>query len=166
MAVVALLVVVGAGAWVVSSMMPEDDVETASPVRKRPKPGLSTPEEISKHAEQGDPEAQWRLGVLYHNGDGIRQSDREAIEWFQRSAEQRFVPAAAALGSQYWAGQGVPQDYNKAYFWYDVALAEGDSSAEAKLDELSAELTQDEVSTAHQQAMAWLQGHAQKEPHP
>lgn len=165
MAVVALLTVVGALAWVGSSMLSTGEAESASPAQKRPRPGLSTPEEIGKRAEQGDPEAQWRLGVLFHSGDGVRQSDREAIEWFQRSAEQRFVPAASALGSQYWAGQGVAQDYNKAYFWYDVALAEGDPNAESKLDELSSELTQDEVATAHQQAAAWFQTHSPKD-HP
>ena len=165
MAVVAVLAVVGTLAWVGSSMLSTGEPESPNPVQKRPKPGMSTPEEIGKRAEQGDAEAQWRLGVLYHNGDGVHQSDREAIEWFQRSAEQRFVPAASALGSQYWAGEGVPQDYNKAYFWYDVALAGGDLNAEPKLDELSSELTQDEVATAHQQATAWLQAHNQKD-HP
>jgi len=162
MAIIALLVVVGAGAWVVSSMMPDGDVESASPVRKRKMDDLVTPEKILQRAQQGDAEAQWKAGELYHNGDGVRQSDRDAVEWFQRSAEQKFVLAATALGAQYWAGEGVAQNYNKAYFWYDVALAEGDPNAESKLDELSGELTQDEVAAAHQQATAWLQAHGQK----
>lgn len=164
MAGVALLVVVGAGAWVVSSMIQGAEPEPPDTVSGQE--GSSTPEEIGKRAEQGDAEAQWRYGVLFHTGDGVRQSDKEAIYWFERSAEQRFVPAASALGLQYWAGQGVPQNYNKAYFWYDVALEEGDSNAVAKLDELNGELTQDEVATVHEQATAWLQSHSQKEQHP
>ena len=125
-----------------------------------------TPEELGKLAEQGDAEAQWRLGTLYRNGDGVRQSDRESVEWFRRAAEQRFVPALSALGSQYWAGRGVPQDYAKAYVWYDVALAEGDENAESQLQDLSAELTPEEVATAHQQAKAWVQAHNCVTGHP
>jgi len=126
----------------------------------------ATPEELGKMAQQGDAEAQWRLGTLYRNGDGVRQSDSDAVEWFRRAAEQRFVPAISALGSQYWAGRGVPQDYAKAYVWYDVALAEGDANAESQLQDLSAELTPEEVANAHQQAKAWVQAHNCVTGHP
>jgi Sel1 repeat len=156
--VVVVVLVVGIVAWVGSSLFPVSEADSkpaASPHNVR---GF-TPEEIGKLAEHGDAEAQWRLGNLYRDGDGIRKNDAEAVEWFRRSAEQRFVPAASALGSQYWAGHGVAQDYNKAYFWYDVALAEGDEKAESQLQDLSPELTPEEVATIHQQVKAWLQAH-------
>jgi len=132
--------------------------ETAPP--KPSKPHQATPEDLSKMAQQGDAEAQWRLGTLYRNGDGVRQSDAEAVEWFRHAAEQKYVPALSALGSQYWAGRGVPQDYGKAYFWYDVALAQGDENAETQLQDLATELTQDEVASAHKQAKDWVQAHS------
>jgi len=113
--------------------------------------------DLRKMADQGDAEAQWRLGMLYLNGDGVRQNDREAAKWFQRAADQSYVPALTALGLQYWAGRGVQQDYNKAYFWYDLALAKGDQNAQSQLDELAAELTPAELATAHEQAKARLQ---------
>ena len=86
--------------------------------------------------------------------------------WFQRAAEQKYVPALSALGSQYWAGRGVRQDYNKAYFWYDLALAQGGENAESQLQDLASELTSDEVANAHQQAKAWLQAHGCTIEHP
>jgi len=43
-----------------------------------------------------------------------------------------------------------------------VALGEGDVNAEAKLEELSGELTQDEVTNVHQKATSWLQDHPLK----
>jgi len=155
-------------AWYVLVVVPGPpgpDVDYKPP-GKTTKARGATPEELGKMAEQGDAEAQWRLGTLYRNGDGIRQSDSDAVEWFRRAAEQRFVPAISALGSQYWAGRGVPQDYAKAYVWYDVALAEGDANAESQLQDLSAELTPEEVANAHQQAKAWVQAHNCVTGHP
>ena len=148
------------------SFLPLSDVQFAEPTSKANTVHGATPEDLGKMAAQGDAEAQWRLGTLYRTGDGVRQSDSEAVEWFQRAAEQRFIPALSALGSQYWAGRGVPQDYNKAYFWYDIALAEGDPNAESQLQDLTAELTPEEVATVHQQAKAWVQAHSCSNEHP
>jgi len=161
MLVVALAAVAAVGAWFVFSRSSESDEESTDQASV-PRATHETPEEIGKLAEQGDAQAQWRYGVLYREGDGIRQSDSEAVEWFLKSAEHEFVPAATALGEQYWAGRGVKQDYNKAYFWYDVALAEGDESANPKLKQLSGELTPEEVASVHQRAAAWLQAHGGK----
>jgi len=148
--------------WQVPSFFQYSDVDfaDASPSPKATKLRGATPEELGKMAEQGDAEAQWRLGTLYRNGDGVRQSDTDANDWFLRAAEQKYVPALSSLGGQYWAGRGVRQDYNKAYFWYDLALAHGDLNSEAMLENLSTELTQDEVATAHQQVKAWIQAHS------
>ncbi len=122
--------------------------------------------DLRKMAAQGDAEAQWRLGMLYLNGDGVQQNDAEAAQWFLRAADQSYVPALTALGSQYWAGRGLQQDYNKAYFWYDLALARGDQNAQSQLDDLAAELTPDELATVHEQAKVWLQEHASTNARP
>ena len=37
-------------------------------------------------AEQGDPEAQYYLGVMYDNGLGIKQDFFKAFEWYQKAA--------------------------------------------------------------------------------
>lgn len=161
---VAVLAVVALVSWQGPALFPMEMAEP-SPTRLRPQ-REATPEELGKMAEHGDAEAQWRLGNLHRDGDGVRQSDVEAIEWFRRAAEQKYVPALSALGLQYWSGRGVKQDYNKAYFWYDVALAQGDENAESQLRELSTELTPEEVATAHQQAKDWLQAHSCTIEHP
>lgn len=44
--------------------------------------------DLKSLAEQGDPDAQFKLGFLYANGLGIAKDDQEAIKWFGRSAEQ------------------------------------------------------------------------------
>ena len=41
-----------------------------------------------KAAEQGDAEAQYNLGVMYENGQGVDVNYKKAIEWYEKAAEQ------------------------------------------------------------------------------
>ena len=43
---------------------------------------------IYKKAEQGDAEAQYRLGSCYYNGDGVNEDKAEAVKWYRKAAEQ------------------------------------------------------------------------------
>ena len=45
-------------------------------------------ETTKKAAEQGDAEAQYNLGVMYANGDGLPEDDAEAVRWYRMAAEQ------------------------------------------------------------------------------
>ena len=51
-------------------------------------------EAVRLAAEQGDAGAQFNLGVMYANGEGVLGNDAEAVRWY-RTAEQGH----AALGS-------------------------------------------------------------------
>jgi Sel1 repeat len=62
-------------------------------------------------AEQGNAYAQFSLGVMYANGQGVTQDYKEAVEWYRRSAEQGFAIAQSNLGVMYANGRGVSQDY-------------------------------------------------------
>ncbi len=42
----------------------------------------------AKAANQGNDSAQYSLGVLYYNGQGVPQDMDQAIAWFQEAAEQ------------------------------------------------------------------------------
>src|SRR5262249_18768053 len=44
-------------------------------------------------AEGGDREAQYTMGSLYYNGQGVNASDETAASWFRKAAEQNYVPA-------------------------------------------------------------------------
>jgi len=48
-------------------------------------------------AEQGLAKAQYNLGVMYANGNGVEQSFTTAQEWFQKAAAQGYEHAIAAL---------------------------------------------------------------------
>ena len=119
-----------------------------------------TPEELRHLAEQGDKDAQWALGVRYHNGEGVSQSDTQAAQWFLRAAEQGHVLAQATLGAYYWAGRGVPQDLSKAYFWSVLARAGNDEASKYRVAVLTSRMSRAQVTAAQQQAEAWIQQHA------
>ena len=126
-----------------------------------------SPADLRKLAGKGDPDAQYELGILYHDGSVVPKDDAQAVQWFQRAAEQGYVRAQSTLGAYYWAGRGVPQDLIKAYFWSQLALAQGDENSKSRLEGLSAQMTQSQVADARQQAEAWLHAHTQSgKPNP
>lgn len=62
-------------------------------------------------AEQGDPSAQFQLGVMYGNGQGVRRDYAEAEKWYRRAANQGNAQAQNSLGFVYTNGQGVERNY-------------------------------------------------------
>ncbi|MEW6560686.1 MAG: tetratricopeptide repeat protein, partial [Pseudomonadota bacterium] len=62
-----------------------------------------------KAADQGDADAQYNLGVMYANGQGVPQDYAQAASWFRKAADQGYAAAQNNLGIMYANGQGVPQ---------------------------------------------------------
>jgi hypothetical protein len=58
-------------------------------------------------AEQGKPAAQFNLGAFYLNGQGVQKDEKQAFEWFRKSAAQgnsralQVIEKAAAQGNMY-----------------------------------------------------------------
>ncbi len=68
---------------------------------------LKDSSELAKQAEKGDADAQFRLGVVCHEGRGVVQSDETAVFWYRKAAEQGHRSAQHNLGVCYYEGQGV-----------------------------------------------------------
>ncbi len=62
-------------------------------------------------AEQGNAEAQFNLGLMYHLGLGVTQDYAEALKWLRKAAGQGHTNANFALGTMYHSGEGVTRDY-------------------------------------------------------
>jgi hypothetical protein len=86
--------------------------------------------EIKPLAEKGDPGAQYNLGMMYFNAQGVPQDDFEAVKWFRKAAEQGFAQAQNCLGRMYGDGKGVVQDYVEAVKWYRKAAEQGYGDAQ------------------------------------
>ncbi len=118
--------------------------------------------DLQRLADHGDADAQWQMGVRYHNGEDVPHDDAQAVQWFLRAAEQGHVTAQATLGAYYWAGRGVPQNLSRAYFWSAIAFADGDMNSKSRLEGLASQMTQAQVAAARQQADIWIHAHSQR----
>ena len=58
------------------------------------------------------------IGIMYHEGEGVKQDDAEAVTWYRLAAEQGYAKAQSNLGSQCREGKGVKQDDKEAVAWY------------------------------------------------
>jgi uncharacterized protein len=59
----------------------------------------------SLQAEQGDANAQFKLGLMYYNGEGVPEDDAEAVKWYRKAAEQGLAGAQFNLGVMYAYGK-------------------------------------------------------------
>ncbi len=89
--------------------------------------------EFKPLAEQGHLYAQYNLGFMYDNGEGVTQDYKTAVKWYKLAAEQGDSDAQFNLGIMYYIGQGVTQDYKTALKWYKLAAEQGHSSAQSNL---------------------------------
>jgi TPR repeat protein len=76
-------------------------------------------------AEQGNPTAQYQVGILYAEGTGVVQSDVIASAWFQRAAAQGVAGAQYNLGVSYAEGLGLAKDDVAAVKWFRRAADQG-----------------------------------------
>jgi uncharacterized protein len=58
-------------------------------------------------AEQGHAAAQYNLGQMYRNGNGVAQDYAEAVRWYRLAAEQGYANAQNNIGVMYDNGNGV-----------------------------------------------------------
>jgi TPR repeat protein len=120
-------------------------------------------------AEQGHPAAQWKLGRMYADGDGVPQDDLRAFNYFSQIAnahpdenpgtpQARFVANAFVALGQYYL-DGIPNTKVKAnaarareMFSYAASYF-GDAEAQYQLGRLYLNVTPSDP----RQAARWLQ---------
>ena len=84
-------------------------------------------------AGKGSDVAQYNLGSMYAQGDGVRQDYQTALHWYRLAAMHGNEAAQFSLGCMYASGQGVPRDYQEAVQWYRLASAQGSPGAQFNL---------------------------------
>jgi S1-C subfamily serine protease len=85
-------------------------------------------------AEQGDPNAQLNVGLMYDAGRGLDVNPVRAVHWYRQSAENGLAAAQYNLGLMYRDGQGVEKDRQIANNWIERAAAQGLQAARAMLE--------------------------------
>jgi tetratricopeptide (TPR) repeat protein len=110
---------------------------TAGTIRTSAQSGF---DRLVASAENGDADAQVKLGILYYEGmaDSPRPDYAEAMKWFQRAADQGDAEAQDRIGLMYYLGKGVPKDYAEAARWYQLAADRGNYHARLQLSDMYA----------------------------
>lgn len=89
-------------------------------------------------AEQGDAEAQYALGWMYHNGYGLVTNDLAAKAWWEKAVAQGHVDAMFSLGTLHSVGSTtIVRDYPNAMRLWARAAAAGHVNARYALRELA-----------------------------
>ena len=109
-----------------------------------------------KAAEQGDAEAQFSLGNMYAEGQGVPQDEQQAISWFRKAAELGFAPAQVNLGVMYTQGQGVEQNLVEAHKWFNIAGGAVDDDGMDLREVVEEQMTPAEISEAMRLAKDWI----------
>lgn len=89
--------------------------------------------EMKHKAEQGDAEAQFRLGALLFDGTGTKKDEEEAAKWCRKAAEQGHVAAMRTLAKLIEHGVGAAEDPVEMAKWYRRAAEKGDAKSQFKL---------------------------------
>ena len=113
-------------------------------------------------AENGDAEAQYRIGQLYEEALEVANSGTNALEWYKQSAEQGHAHAQFSLGRLFVVGHDISQDYVQAYKWFilsESGLPESDTRARAQAakarETISPMMTPAQISKAKKLAASW-----------
>ena len=112
-------------------------------------------QELTHLAERGEPEAGFRLGLLYTAGKGVPQDFAAASGWWRMAAEQGHAEAQLGLGGLYRDGQGVPADPVQAYFWTKLAEVQGESGAIEVRARLARDMDKEQIAAAERNVREW-----------
>jgi len=81
-------------------------------------------------AEQGDANAQFNLGLMYHSGLQVPFDEQTAVYWYRRAAEGGNELAQEYMAVGYQEGWfGLPRDQAKSHYWYQRLDGEIDTAA-------------------------------------
>ena len=94
---------------------------------------------IARRAMEGDPQSMCEFGEMYaKEGYWIVQSDKDASDWWLKSAEVGYVPCQFAIGAAYLIGFGIEKDLSEAKSWLQKTIDSSDELHSEAAEELYA----------------------------
>ncbi len=99
-------------------------------------------------ATQGDASAQYNIGFMYDNGQGVVQDYAEALKWYKLAAAQGDADAQFNIGFMYSNGRGVVQDDAEAFEWFKLAAAQDAAGGVKGRDIVAAKMSSKQISAA------------------
>lgn len=110
-------------------------------------------------AEKGNPDAQFRLGLMYRDGKGVAQDDKQGVAWLNKAAEQGQAEAQENLALSYAKGLGVERDWVQADKWFSIAAASGRETAVNNQKVVEVHMQPEDIAKANALSKDWLAQH-------
>lgn len=118
-------------------------------------------QEVRPLAEQGDSAAQFKLALMFYNGQGVARDYNQSLSWFKKAALQGHPLAQFNAGYMYEKGEGTPQDFLEAAKYYRKSAERGNQLAQYNLGymyERGQGVAPDEVQALMWYNLAAIQG--------
>lgn len=112
---------------------------------------------LKPRADEGNPEAQFNLGLYYFQGLGGDRNYAEAAKLFRGAAEQGHIMAANNLGAMNMDGRGIPRNLPEAWFWFAIVAHRGDQAGGVLRDLAASQMTRLQVEQARERFEAWVE---------
>jgi hypothetical protein len=130
-----------------------------APRADTPSIDTATFDQLRQMAANGDAAAENELGLRYATGDGAKQDEQQALDWFRKAADQGNLAAQSKLGSIYLSGHGTAQNFSQAYFWIALARANGDETSKVLAPLAARHLTRAQITAIELEASRWIELH-------
>ncbi|MDR3527982.1 MAG: tetratricopeptide repeat protein [Rhizomicrobium sp.] len=104
-------------------------------------------------AAKGNAKAENALGLIYHDGKGVKRNYPEALKWYRMASAKGLSAAQFNLANMFYAGEGTTRDYSEAAKWFRAAAAQGNADAQNNLGAMHA--TGLGVTTDYSTAAMW-----------
>lgn len=80
-------------------------------------------------ADNGNGDAQYYLGLMYHSGIGVDKNPKEANRWYAKAADNMQIEALRELGKRYVEGKEIEKDEVLGTYMTAMAADRGNATA-------------------------------------
>ncbi len=84
----------------------------------------------------GNTTAQWMLGLMCLNGEGMKRNMEQSLDWLAIAAQLGHPEAQFYLGLMYDRGYGTARNADNAHHWYTRSAEQGLASAQFALGDM------------------------------
>ncbi|HTD68170.1 MAG TPA: tetratricopeptide repeat protein [Candidatus Limnocylindria bacterium] len=115
-----------------------------------------------KAADQSHRMAQFNLGQMFAQGQGVSRNEETAVMWIRRAANGGDAGAQFNLGNRdsHTDAHGPTTDTSESriesYKWFKLAAAQGYGQALERCDAATMRMTQEEVSEGNRRAVGFV----------
>jgi hypothetical protein len=81
-------------------------------------------------AFEGEAEAQFKVGTMFREGQGVTPDPEQSVYWYLQAACQDHIAAQYNLGHAFMSGSGAEKDESEAVRWWTSAAEAGDDLAQ------------------------------------